>query len=56
MIEAKPENLIGDRAYDSDHLDEELKNEGVEMILPPLRRSLNKGWCFRVILAATNPV
>jgi hypothetical protein len=24
MIEAKPENLIGDRAYDSDPLDEEL--------------------------------
>ena len=27
MIEAKPENLIGDRAYDSDPLDEELRNE-----------------------------
>ena len=26
MIEAKPENLIGDRAYDSDPLDEELRN------------------------------
>ena len=25
MIEAKPENLIGDRAYDSDKLDEELR-------------------------------
>ena len=25
MIEAKPENLIGDRAYDSDPLDEELR-------------------------------
>jgi len=25
MIEAKPENLIGDKAYDSDHLDEELR-------------------------------
>lgn len=24
MIEAKPENLIGDRAYDSDPLDEQL--------------------------------
>lgn len=34
MIEAKPENLIGDRAYDSDKLDEELKKEGVEMISP----------------------
>jgi len=29
MIEAKPENLIGDRAYDSDKLDEELKGDGV---------------------------
>jgi transposase len=34
MIEAKPENLIGDRAYDSDQLDEELKEDGVEMIAP----------------------
>ena len=34
MIEAKPENLIGDRAYDSDKLDEELRSEGVEMISP----------------------
>lgn len=34
MIEAKPENLIGDRAYDSDPLDEELKKDGIEMISP----------------------
>jgi transposase len=34
MIEAKPENLIGDRAYDSDPLDEKLRQEGVEMIAP----------------------
>ena len=34
MIEAKPENLIGDRAYDSDALDEELRREGIEMIAP----------------------
>jgi transposase len=34
MIEAKPEKLIGDRAYDSDRLDAELKKEGVEMIAP----------------------
>jgi len=34
MIEAKPENLIGDRAYDSDKLDEALRKEGVEMISP----------------------
>lgn len=34
MIEAKPENLIGDRAYDSDKLDEEMRQEGIEMISP----------------------
>ena len=34
MIEAKPVNLIGDRAYDSDPLDEELRKEGIEVIAP----------------------
>ena len=34
MIEAKPENLIGDRAYDSDPLDEELREQGIEMVAP----------------------
>ena len=34
MIEAKPEKLIGDKAYDSDRLDGELKQQGVEMIAP----------------------
>jgi len=34
MIEAKPENLIGDRAYDSDPSDEELRQDGIEMIAP----------------------
>src|SRR5262249_1188264 len=34
MIEAKPENLIGDRAYDSDPLDAELRKDGVEIIAP----------------------
>ena len=34
MIEAKPEHLIGDGAYDSDRLDEQLKKEGIEMIAP----------------------
>ena len=37
MIEAKPENLIGDRAYDSDPLDEELRNDGIEMIAPTIQ-------------------
>ena len=32
MIEAEPETLIGDRAYDSDPLDEELRQHGIEMI------------------------
>src|SRR5213595_2660122 len=32
MIEAKPQNLIGDKAHDSDALDESLKKEGIEMI------------------------
>src|SRR5262245_22958672 len=34
MIEGKPENLIGDRAYDSDPLDEDLRQDGIEMIAP----------------------
>src|SRR5512144_2646816 len=34
MIETKPDNLIGDRAYDSDPLDDELRKNGIEMIAP----------------------
>ena len=35
MLEAaKPENMVGDRAYDSDKLDGELREEGVGMIAP----------------------
>lgn len=34
LIEAKPENLIGDRAYDSDALDAQLREQGTEMIAP----------------------
>lgn len=34
MIEAKPENLIGGKTYDSDSLDEALKQQGVELISP----------------------
>ena len=34
MIEAKPDHLIGDHAYDSDKLDEELREAGIEMIAP----------------------
>jgi transposase len=34
MREAKPEYLIGDRAYDSDGLDDDLHHDGVNMIAP----------------------
>jgi transposase len=34
MLEAKPEHLIGDRAYDSDGLDDDLKEDGVTLIAP----------------------
>lgn len=34
MIEAKPEILIGDKAYDSDPLDAQLREEGIELISP----------------------
>jgi transposase len=35
FVQALPEKLIGDRAYDSDPLDAELAGMGVEMIAPP---------------------
>lgn len=34
MVEGRPDRLVGDRAYDSDPLDEKLKAQGVEMIAP----------------------
>jgi transposase len=34
FLKGKPERLIGDKAYDSDPLDEALKEQGVEMIAP----------------------
>jgi len=34
MIEAKPEKLIGDKAYDSDDLDNDLGKQGIDMIAP----------------------
>ena len=34
FTEEKPERLIGDRAYDSDPLDESLQKQGIEMIAP----------------------
>ena len=37
MIEARPDKLIGDKAYGSGPLDEELAEEGIEMIAPHQR-------------------
>jgi transposase len=34
FITEKPERLIGDRAYDSDPLDERLQQQGIQMIAP----------------------
>src|SRR5213082_2751188 len=45
MIEAKPENLIGDRAYDSDQLDADLRREGIEMIAPHTSRRSRRPSC-----------
>ena len=36
-VEALPQRLIGDRAYDSDPLDADLATQGVEMIAPHRR-------------------
>jgi hypothetical protein len=52
MIEAKPENLIGDRAYDSDPLDQELHNGGIEMIAP--HRSNSRPGVERSLYARAN--
>ena len=38
FVEEKPKRLIGDRAYDSDPLDTELRRQGIEMIAPHRRR------------------
>src|SRR3954466_3346915 len=37
FVEQMPEKLIGDRAYDSDPLDERLAEQGIEMIAPHRR-------------------
>ena len=41
FLKALPQRLIGDRAYDSDPLDADLREMGIEMIAPhhPRRRS-----------------
>lgn len=44
FLKALPQRLIGDRAYDSDGLDAELKKLGIEMIAPhhPNRKNLTQ--------------
>lgn len=42
MLEAKPEHLIGDRAYDSDKLDAELEAEHGVNLISPHRRNRKK--------------
>jgi transposase len=37
FVSRKPTRLIGDKAYDSDPLDQELKEQGIEMIAPHKR-------------------
>jgi len=34
FVDEKPRRLIGDKAYDSDKLDEQLRKQGVELIAP----------------------
>lgn len=34
MLRTKPDKLIGDRAYDSGTLDDDLRAQGIEMIAP----------------------
>jgi len=40
MIEAKPDKLIGDKAYDSADLDDDLRKQGIDMIAPHRRNRL----------------
>lgn len=42
MIEAMPDFLIGDRAYDSDGLDDDMRDKGVKLVSPH-RRNRKKG-------------
>ena len=37
LVDEKPERLIGDRAYDSDPLDEKLAIQGIRLIAPHKR-------------------
>jgi transposase len=41
VVPDAPQNLIGDNAYDSDHLDAELRFYGIEVIAPHRRNRKN---------------
>jgi transposase len=42
FLKEKPDRLVGDKAYDSDPLDERLKEQGIEMIAPHRRNRKKK--------------
>jgi transposase len=42
FLKEKPHRLVGDEAYDSDPLDETLKEQGIEMIAPHRRNRKKK--------------
>jgi hypothetical protein len=42
FLKEKPDRLVGDKAYDSDPLDETLREQGIEMIAPHRRNRKNK--------------
>jgi transposase len=42
FLKEKPDRLVGDKAYDSDPLDESLKEQGIEMIAPHRRNRKKK--------------
>jgi hypothetical protein len=45
VIPEAPQNLVGDNAYDSDKLDAELNQFGIELIAPPLQsQEQEPGW------------
>ena len=51
FVSRQPDRLIGDKAYDSDPLDKELKEKGIEMIAPHKRNrkkpKTQDGRCLR---------
>jgi transposase len=42
VIPEAPQNLVGDNAYDSNQLDEELRGYGIELISPHRSNRINK--------------